>query len=348
MKRCPRLSELPPPPPGKTGWPWTEESAQLPDTMLDGRPWPGISIVTPSYNQANYLEETIRAILLQGYPQLEYIISEDCSTDHSLEVIRKYEAWLTLVEAEKNEGMSAAINRGFKIATGNIITWISSDDVYLPGAFAEVGAKAAQVSAVGVITGAFYFMNSTSKLESNSYPATWPFAGAVDLTLTSDYWRVHQVSTFYMRHALDAVGCFVHKNVRHNPDRELLYRVVQKYPLATLETPLAAFRQHDHSKSWSVHKMVEMARDYANVELMFLDDNESHNRQRRRAANKRIALKGYVRYAKYSPSMLKAMGALLVAGYYWPPIVLKRLYYITWLKALRLLGTARCLKTLLR
>ena len=89
--KCPRLNELPPPPPGKTGWPWTEESAQLPDRIADGREWPRLSIVTPSYNQGAFLEETIRSVLLQGYSNLEYFVIDGESSDNSVEIIRKYE-----------------------------------------------------------------------------------------------------------------------------------------------------------------------------------------------------------------------------------------------------------------
>lgn len=139
--RCPLLKELPPPPLGKEGWPWTEESHYLPDTTPDGHPWPKISIVTPSYNQAKFLEETIRSILLQGYPNLEYLVIDGASGDESPPIIQKYERWLTYWVSEKDQGQTQAINKGINRCNGEIFNWINSDDQLQPNTLFEVAKK---------------------------------------------------------------------------------------------------------------------------------------------------------------------------------------------------------------
>ena len=114
----------------KSGWPWTKDSETHLLHMPDGAPWPKISIVTPSYNQAQYLEETIRSVLLQNHPNLEYIIIDDGSTDRSVEIIKKYSKYLTYWESVTDRGQSHAVNKGFQSSTGEIMAWLNSDENY--------------------------------------------------------------------------------------------------------------------------------------------------------------------------------------------------------------------------
>jgi hypothetical protein len=126
---CPSLQELPPPPQGRVGWPWTEASVPLPAARPDGGVWPRISVVTPSFNQAQYLEATVRSILLQGYPNLEYFVMDGGSSDGSVEIIKKYSPWLTGWVSQADKGQSDAVNRGLQRSSGLFCSWINSDDM---------------------------------------------------------------------------------------------------------------------------------------------------------------------------------------------------------------------------
>lgn len=124
------LKDLPPPPSGKTGWPWTEQIQPVPARMPDGTAWPRVSIVTPSYNYGRFIEETIRSVLLQGYPNLEYILIDGGSVDNTVSIIHRYEKYLTYWESEPDQGQTDAINKGFERSTGDIFVWLNADDAY--------------------------------------------------------------------------------------------------------------------------------------------------------------------------------------------------------------------------
>lgn len=132
------LSNIPPALPGRTGWPWSADLIHLANRTSVHKDVPKISIVTPSYNQGKFIEETIRSVLLQGYPNLEYIIIDGGSTDNTVEIIKKYKPWITYWVSEKDRGQCHAINKGFARATGDIFAWLCSDDVYAPGALHRV------------------------------------------------------------------------------------------------------------------------------------------------------------------------------------------------------------------
>jgi glycosyltransferase involved in cell wall biosynthesis len=113
---------------------WNQETPKMSDASSDRCPLPRITIVTPSYNQGQFIETTIRSVLLQGYPNLEYIIIDGGSNDNSVEIIQKYAPWLTYWVSEKDRGQANAINKGFARATGDLYAYLNSDDFYEPGA----------------------------------------------------------------------------------------------------------------------------------------------------------------------------------------------------------------------
>jgi len=137
----PNINDLPAPGYDRTGWPWAVATPQFAETMPDGSPWPCISIVTPSYNQGKFIEETIRSVLLQGYPNLEYLIVDGGSTDESVGIIKKYEPWLTYWISEPDKGQCHAINKGFERCSGDVLNWLNSDDYLLPDALMRIATQ---------------------------------------------------------------------------------------------------------------------------------------------------------------------------------------------------------------
>lgn len=111
-REMPCLAELPAPPVGRSGWPWTEETPPS-----EPGAWPRLTVVTPSFNQAHFLEATIRSVILQGYPDLEYIVMDGGSTDGSVEILRRYDPWISSWTSEPDRGQTHAINKGLLRAT---------------------------------------------------------------------------------------------------------------------------------------------------------------------------------------------------------------------------------------
>lgn len=133
------------------GWPFQPEPLSAPPT--DAREWPKITIVTPSYNQGRYIEKTLRSVLLQNYPNLEFIVVDGGSDDQSVQVIEKYAQWLTWWVSEPDSGQSHALNKGLERSTGTLLGWLNSDDYLLPGALFKLAEAYLEDPSVGAVYG---------------------------------------------------------------------------------------------------------------------------------------------------------------------------------------------------
>jgi glycosyltransferase involved in cell wall biosynthesis len=260
---------------------------------------PRISVVTTSLNQAPFLEQTITSVLSQAYPNLEYIIIDGGSTDGSREIIQKYETRLSYWVSQADEGQSSAINKGFLECTGDLITFLSSDDILLPDALWFAAAAWKENPGCGVIFGGFKFIDENSQLAEAVQPPRLPYPAPLDLSLIPPgEWRLHQVAAFYSATALDAVGRYVRQDMHYVMDRELLFRVARKYPVVLDARPYGAFRRHPQSKTMG--HAVEFGEEFGRL---YRENPSAMKRdQHKKERNARFfEAKGYLHLAKYDP-----------------------------------------------
>ena len=229
----------------KKGWPW--EGAPTPVlTAEELAALPRISLVTPSFNQADFLEETILSVLGQNYPKLEYIIMDGGSTDRSAEIIRRYESRVTFWASEKDRGQSHAINKGLARCTGEIFNWINSDDVLRPGALWTV-ARAWLRKPGALVSGHTDFFNDAG---------TFAVMRAENQTLRNfiRFWECPrlgwaQQGTFLPRAELQASGG-VDEKLRYCMDYNMMVRLLARgLEVSYVDDVLAKFRFHGASKT---------------------------------------------------------------------------------------------------
>jgi glycosyltransferase involved in cell wall biosynthesis len=144
---------LPVAPGEKRGWPFTDASHEHAPWLGRGGNWPRISIVTPSYNQARFLEQTLQSVLRQDYPNLEYIVIDGDSSDDSVDIIRKYSPWLHHWTSAPDQGQSDAINKGFESSSGEVLGWLNSDDFLAPATLFKVADAVSEAPDVGAVVG---------------------------------------------------------------------------------------------------------------------------------------------------------------------------------------------------
>ena len=207
---------------------------------------PTVTIVTPSYNQGEFIRATIDSVLSQDYPQIEYIVMDGGSTDQTAAIVAGYAGRLTWI-SEKDRGQAHAINKGFRMAKGEIVAWLNSDDILLPGAVTRaVNAFAAAPVAVGAIYGEGYLMDREGRL-TGRFPATEPF-NLWKLVYLSDY--VLQQSTFFRRSALEEIG-WLDEKLHYALDWDLLIRLGKRFGLHYVPQYLGALREYPEAKSFA-------------------------------------------------------------------------------------------------
>jgi glycosyltransferase involved in cell wall biosynthesis len=215
---------------------------------------PKVSIVTPSYNQAKFLERTILSVLNQGYPNLEYIIIDGGSSDGSVEIIRKYEQYISYWESKPDRGQSHAINKGFAMATGEYVGWQNSDDLYCRDALLKLG-RAAKTGKPPIVSGNLYLANARNTIFRKVYytPMTRRTLAVVKASIPNQ-------AALFRRDLLEKHG-FLDEKMRYCMDLELWSRLLLEGPNVVVPDAIGVYTAHDETKTSLIPDVLDRERE---------------------------------------------------------------------------------------
>ncbi|NOT63959.1 MAG: glycosyltransferase [Acidobacteria bacterium] len=239
-------------PAGKTGWPWTRDESLLTNPLTS---YPKISIVTPTYRHGHYLEETMRSVFSQDYPNLEYIVIDGGSADETVSLLERYDEQLSYWASEPDRGHAHALNKGFACATGEILAWINAGDFYFPQALHRVAQTFQSFPEITWLTAAqqghFSEKSEIYTLFTPGFSKSFFMAGGYlgFEPFALDF--IQQESTFWRKSLWERAGSHLNESLRMANDFELWRRFFTYADLALLDAPLGCFRHHADQRSAS-------------------------------------------------------------------------------------------------
>jgi len=229
----------------ETGWPWQDEQPESDVEHGSTGQGPKISVITPSYNQGRFIEQTIRSVLLQRYSNLEYIIIDGGSIDDTPEIIRKYGPWLDYWVSEPDRGQSHAINKGFDIATGDILCWLNSDDFYPPQTLATVARTLSKAS------GNFAMVGHCLKIFSDGRSPVILEGRYQSRIRMFEFWKgyqLHQPAIFWRREVFEKIGG-LDERLNLIMDFDYWVRISEHFDFVNVDRVLACTNYHEEAKT---------------------------------------------------------------------------------------------------